>query len=452
MSLTSNKIEITGDSSSSSSSSPLNISRSDRVDSQHVRRRHLALATAVAISTVASPCSAFSSNAPCFVTQQYTRGGSQGRSCMPRSSQSLLNMVSFLDAPTTLSTRTDRRDSSRKKPSKSNVHKHNILREGKQPSASSRTIEIEIPDIDDVDLDNIDGFMVASDESLGRTHTGHRQSADSFNKIPPDIDSEILYEGIKKAPRLQNEVIKSTASNTNSTADLTADVSVNATALKKNKFSQFDESKPPKANPEQNGKKKNQNKSSTMPGFIKDDNLDGHIANRSLRMVASRRQVSRMVRSKSAKLKRRQVNSEAMYRKSASVPDSLLDYAQEIHSVSRVTPKEEIELGTKTQEAIRLQRMYEDLQAKYGRDPTDDEWCAEAGKINMEALRQAIDDGIEAKNQLVASNLRMVQRVVNLYIRNGLGSEYNAGDLMQDGTMVSLLLSISWPSRSIVQI
>lgn len=55
--------------------------------------------------------------------------------------------------------------------------------------------------------------------------------------------------------------------------------------------------------------------------------------------------------------------------------------------------------------------------------------------MNVVALKEAIDDGMEAKNQLVASNLRMVQRVVNLYIRNGLGSEYNAGDLMQDGTI-----------------
>jgi len=70
-----------------------------------------------------------------------------------------------------------------------------------------------------------------------------------------------------------------------------------------------------------------------------------------------------------------------------------------------------------------------------GREPTDDEWCAAAGKINAVALRETIEDGVRAKNHLVASNLRMVQRVVNLYIRNGLGSEYNAGDLMQDGTM-----------------
>jgi hypothetical protein len=31
----------------------------------------------------------------------------------------------------------------------------------------------------------------------------------------------------------------------------------------------------------------------------------------------------------------------------------------------------------------------------------------------------------------------MVQGVVNLYIRNGLGSQYNAGDLMQEGITVS---------------
>ena len=47
--------------------------------------------------------------------------------------------------------------------------------------------------------------------------------------------------------------------------------------------------------------------------------------------------------------------------------------------------------------------------------------------------------GMEAKNRLVETNLRMVQGVVNMYIRNGLGSQYNAGDLMQEGTMVSCL-------------
>ena len=54
----------------------------------------------------------------------------------------------------------------------------------------------------------------------------------------------------------------------------------------------------------------------------------------------------------------------------------------------------------------------------------------------MEAIRQALEEGLEAKNLLVTSNLRMVQGVVNIYIRNGLGGQYNAGDMMQEGIMV----------------
>ncbi len=89
--------------------------------------------------------------------------------------------------------------------------------------------------------------------------------------------------------------------------------------------------------------------------------------------------------------------------------------------------------------------------AENGREPSDDEWCAAAGKINMEALQNAIEEGIQAKNQLVTSNLRMVQGVVNLYIRNGLGSQYNAGDLMQEGTVVSFLYSLFLVMTRVIQ-
>lgn len=103
----------------------------------------------------------------------------------------------------------------------------------------------------------------------------------------------------------------------------------------------------------------------------------------------------------------------------------------------RITPKEEIELGELTQEALRVQSLFDTLESKLDRKPTDEEWCAAAGKINMEAIRQAIDEGVEAKNRLITSNLRMVQGVVNVYIKNGLGPNYNAGDLMQEGILVS---------------
>ena len=103
----------------------------------------------------------------------------------------------------------------------------------------------------------------------------------------------------------------------------------------------------------------------------------------------------------------------------------------------RITPHEEIQLGRLTQEAIQLQSLYDDMVNQLQREPTDDEWCAASGKINMEAIRQAMEEGIEAKNKLVTSNLRLVQGVVNVYIRNGLSGQYNAGDLMQEGVMVS---------------
>mmetsp|Transcript_27321 Transcript_27321/g.41349 ORF Transcript_27321/g.41349 Transcript_27321/m.41349 type:complete len:529 (-) Transcript_27321:47-1633(-) len=126
---------------------------------------------------------------------------------------------------------------------------------------------------------------------------------------------------------------------------------------------------------------------------------------------------------------------QKMYKESLSVPDSLMHFAREFHQERRISPLEEVELGNRTQEAVRLHSLYDDLTDSLCREPTDDEWCAAAGKINMEALQQVLEEGLEAKNKLVTSNLRMVQRVVNVYIQNGLGAQYNAGDMMQDGIM-----------------
>ena len=178
---------------------------------------------------------------------------------------------------------------------------------------------------------------------------------------------------------------------------------------------------------------------STMPGFAARTSTGRRRRHKDGVRIAERAS-GRSLRAKLDQPKARKArikqNSEAMYSSSASVPDSLVAYTDEIHrATQRITPAEEIELGTKTQEAIRLQALYEKLELELSRAPTDEEYCAAAGRINMEALRKAIDDGMEAKNRLVETNLRMVQGVVNLYIRNGLGSQYNAGDLMQDGTM-----------------
>jgi DNA-directed RNA polymerase sigma subunit (sigma70/sigma32) len=173
-----------------------------------------------------------------------------------------------------------------------------------------------------------------------------------------------------------------------------------------------------------------------MPGFMERSSTDRQKAFKDGIKVAERRSGKKYVDTPEARKKRRQVNGEMMYKTSASVPESMIQFANEIHEVERITPKEEVILGEKTQEAIGLQRIYDDLASQLGREPTDEEWCAASGKINMEAISQAIEEGLDAKNRLVTSNLRMVQGVVNVYIRNGLGGQYNAGDLMQEGIMV----------------
>lgn len=177
-------------------------------------------------------------------------------------------------------------------------------------------------------------------------------------------------------------------------------------------------------------------KSSTMPGFMKRSNSNLETAHRNGIRLAERRLDERLVETRERKERRKQFNGDLMYKKSASVPDSLVQFAEEIHSVERITSKEELRLGKMTQEAIKLQKVYDGLVEKLQREPTDDEWCAASGKINMEAIMQTMEEGMDAKNKLVMANLRMVQSVVNVYIRNGLQSQYNAGDFMQEGIMV----------------
>ena len=373
-----------------------------------------------------------------------------------------LNMVSFLEVPQTVSAPgtaiNNRRPVRARGPNNNRVNKGRSI----PKDTRSTTVEIDVqPEYDFFGLSDSNDFVTLtrppSPSPSYETNAKQRSvSEDSIPTInddfydsvitssvqiinPPGLDSEILYEGITRAVVTPQKGQNTASTNNNDNAEVkSANKSTSSSTKEKAK---------------RKTKQKTKSKSSTMPGFIKDDELDAHIANLDLRRLPSThgtRKLTRMVKSKKAKLKRRKTNNDIMYKKSASVPDSMVDYAREIHSVDRVTPKEEKELGTKTQEGIRLQQLHDELQNKHGRDPTDDEWAAAAGKMNVVALREAIDDGMAAKNQLVASNLRMVQGVVNLYIRNGLGSEYNAGDLMQDGTMVSEITTGTRPYRMIV--
>jgi RNA polymerase primary sigma factor len=184
-----------------------------------------------------------------------------------------------------------------------------------------------------------------------------------------------------------------------------------------------------------NGGLLTRSRSSTMPGLSGGARSDKQLAYRDGVRLVEQRTGKKVKETSESKMKRKATNGESMYKTSACVPESMVQFANEIHQIDRITRKEEIFLGEKTQEAMQLQKMYSKLSDTLAREPTDEEWCAAAGKINMEAVRQTIEEGLEAKNKLVTSNLRMVQSVVNTYIRNGLGGQYNAGDMMQEGVM-----------------
>lgn len=241
----------------------------------------------------------------------------------------------------------------------------------------------------------------------------------SGNEITYDDEDEYIRSILRKKEESfsrdqpSQTVSSSSSSNKESSIKLIIQKDSKSTTIKHNNIFQF-------------------SRSSTMPGFKERTNTDRIKAYRDGIKIAEK---SSVVVTNAAKKKRIELNGKEMYKTSDSVPDSLVQFADEIHDVDRITPKEEKSLGEKTQEAIRLQDIYDGLVARLERDPTDDEWCAATGKFNMESLSQTIEEGLEAKNKLVTSNLRMVQGVVNVYIRNGLKGQYNAGDLMQEGIL-----------------
>ena len=431
------------------SESPRNANaRLDRMASSR-RRRRVAIASAVlASASSASLCNAFKpTSAPlaCYATSSRPLYFDDSPKRKRRSlAKDGLEMVSFLEAPTTTAS---------EPPDRRRVKQTRVRRTSRvRTTRTTRKVDLQ-PSYNDFYGFNVPTRSDLRSEDVAELpRTSAALSTRDAERTPPDIDSEILYENFLGAPA------SSHASTSVLDRDPPSKVDESSSRAKIRAKDAFAEKKSGKrvtridsgksltithsvestaVDKTSNDRQNRSRRSSTMPGFLQDEELDDYITRVSLSRMPASRKLSRVARSKSAKMKRRQTNSEMLYKKSAAVPDSLMEYAHEIHAIERVTPKQERELGTKTQEAMRLQKLHDELEIEFGREPTDAEWCAAAGKINIFALKEAMKVGLEAKNQLVASNLRMVQRVVNMYIRNGLGSEYNAADLLQDGTVVS---------------
>ncbi|GKY95616.1 hypothetical protein MPSEU_000522900 [Mayamaea pseudoterrestris] len=176
-----------------------------------------------------------------------------------------------------------------------------------------------------------------------------------------------------------------------------------------------------------------QRKYSTMPAFMAE--TAGQRAFKAGIRSYERRSGRVYSESLQETMQRSNDNASKFYAKCANAPESLVHFSREIQKHVLLTHEEELALGALIQDAIRLQRLYDLLEIKFGREPTDQEWCAAAGKDAIGQLYQALEHGRQAKNRLVVSNLRLVQKVVNIYIRNGLTPQYNAADMMQEGIM-----------------
>ncbi|CAM9698165.1 unnamed protein product [Scytosiphon promiscuus] len=98
--------------------------------------------------------------------------------------------------------------------------------------------------------------------------------------------------------------------------------------------------------------------------------------------------------------------------------------------------EKEYELGTKIQRMVKLKKLREVLTPTKGtEDDVSDEAWAEAAGETVETLRQALDDGARAKQEMVLSNLNLVDIIVKNYVGTFAYGRFTEKDLTQDATV-----------------
>ncbi|GAB2292998.1 hypothetical protein Dimus_027221 [Dionaea muscipula] len=116
-------------------------------------------------------------------------------------------------------------------------------------------------------------------------------------------------------------------------------------------------------------------------------------------------------------------------------PVQHVDYSDPLHYLSGITStsklltaKEEIELSKGIQDLLKLEKLQEELEERYGGQPTFAQWAAAAG-VEQKTLRKRLNYGVLCRDKMVKSNIRLVISIA----KNYLGVGMSLPDLVQEG-------------------
>lgn len=113
-----------------------------------------------------------------------------------------------------------------------------------------------------------------------------------------------------------------------------------------------------------------------------------------------------------------------------SSSDAVRAYFKSIGRIPRLTHEEEITYGHQVKAMMPLQAVREDLAEVLEREPSQAEW-AEQAAMSLNELKAIVDVGEQAKQKMIAANLRLVVSIAKKYTKRNL----DMLDLIQEGSI-----------------
>eukprot|EP00899_Mesostigma_viride_P020331 jgi/Mesvir1/2829/Mv13921-RA.3 len=106
-------------------------------------------------------------------------------------------------------------------------------------------------------------------------------------------------------------------------------------------------------------------------------------------------------------------------------------YLDDISRTPLLTAEEEIELAKHVQELIRLEQVRDEMLKALGKEASLEEWARRACVGSEQTLRERLVRGLEARERMILSNLRLVVSVAKRFTSRGLPLL----DLFQEGVL-----------------